>query len=45
MRADVGEDETGKTYKYDCLAKDAEYMETMNQIEMKAYFEIPGLGY
>ena len=40
-----GKDETGKPYKYDCLAKDFENMETINEIEMKAIFELPNLSY
>ena len=40
-----GEDETGKPYKYDCLAKDFENMEIISKIEMKAIFEIPNLSY
>ncbi|NXE68918.1 GGT5 hydrolase, partial [Calcarius ornatus] len=39
----VGEDETGKPYKYDCLAKDFENIETISEIEMKVSFEIPQL--
>lgn len=37
---DVGEDETGKPYKYDCLTKDFGNMKTISDIEMKAIFEI-----
>ncbi|KAF4794530.1 hypothetical protein TURU_101699 [Turdus rufiventris] len=41
----VVEDETGKPYKYDCLAKDFENLETISEIEMKAIFEIPNVSY
>ena len=41
----VGKDEAGKPYKYGCLAKDFENMETISEIEMKAIFEIPNLCY
>lgn len=37
----VGEDESAKPYKYECLAEDFENMETMGEIEMKAIFGIP----
>ncbi|KAF4803112.1 hypothetical protein TURU_020684 [Turdus rufiventris] len=37
----VGEDGTGKPYKYDCLAKDSDNMETISEIEMKVIFEWP----
>ncbi|RMC04214.1 hypothetical protein DUI87_19033 [Hirundo rustica rustica] len=36
----VGEDETGKPYKYDCLAKDSNSMKPISEIEMKASFEM-----
>ena len=42
---DVGEDETGKPWKYDCPTKDFGNMKTTGNIEMKATFEIPSLSY
>ncbi|RMC15187.1 hypothetical protein DUI87_07369 [Hirundo rustica rustica] len=36
----VGEDETEKPYKYDCLAKDSKSIKPISEIEMKASFEI-----
>ncbi|RMB92316.1 hypothetical protein DUI87_31428 [Hirundo rustica rustica] len=36
----VGEDETGKPYKYDCLAKDSNSMKPMSEIEMKVNVEM-----
>lgn len=30
-----GEDETGKSYEYDCLAKGFESMETVSMIKMR----------
>ncbi|TRZ18623.1 hypothetical protein HGM15179_008474 [Zosterops borbonicus] len=36
----VGEDESRKPYKYDCLAKDSENMKPIIKIEMEACFEL-----
>lgn len=35
-----GEDESGRPYKYDCLAKNSENMKPAIKIEIEAYIEL-----
>lgn len=36
----VGEDYTGKPYRYDCMAGDSENIKSVNEIEMVVSFEM-----